>query len=309
VGAAIEVQSLSKRYGRTVAVEGLSFSVQPGRVTGFVGPNGAGKSTTMRLILGLDRPTEGRALVGGAPYATARSPLRLVGGLLDAQALHPGRTAYHHLLWLAQSNGLPVGRVDVALGTVGLDAVGGRRAGTFSLGMKQRLGLAAALLGDPAILMLDEPVNGLDPEGIRWIRRFLASMAAEGRAVFVSSHLLGELEGMADQLVIIGRGRLIADVSVQDLLRRSSPNRFSVRASDPARAASVLEGAGATVTRTEEGMMTVEGLPAERLADVAAQNGVVLLELTPLRASLEDVVLDLTRPAVDYRSDPPRRPE
>jgi ABC-2 type transport system ATP-binding protein len=309
VGAAIEVQGLSKRHGRTVAVDGLSFSVQPGRVTGFVGPNGAGKSTTMRLILGLDRPSEGQALVGGAPYATARSPLRLVGGLLDAQALHPGRTAYHHLLWLAQSNGLPVGRVDLALGTVGLDAVGGRRAGTFSLGMRQRLGLAAALLGDPPILMLDEPVNGLDPEGIRWIRGFLASMAAEGRAVFVSSHLLGELEGTADQLLIIGRGRLIADVSVQDLLRRSSPNRFSVRASDTALAASVLEAAGATVTRTEEGTMTVEGLAAERLAEVAARHGVVLLELTPVRASLEDVVLDLTRPAIDYRSDPPRRPE
>src|SRR5262245_40948921 len=212
--ATIEARGLRKRYGRTVAVDGLSFTVHPGQVTGFVGPNGAGKSTTMRTILGLDAPDEGETLVGGHPYRTLRSPLCHVGALLDAGAIHPGRRARDHLLWMAHSNGLPRRRVDEVLELVGVASVARRRAGRFALGMRQRLGIAGALLGDPAVLMFDEPVNGLDPEGIHWIRGFLRALAAEGRAVFVSSHLMGELEGSADHLIVIGRGRLIADTSV-----------------------------------------------------------------------------------------------
>jgi ABC-2 type transport system ATP-binding protein len=219
---AIECDGLRKRYGRTVAVDGLTFTIHPGRVTGFVGPNGAGKSTTMRMILGLDRPDAGTALIGGRPYRSLRRPLSAVGALLDAGCLHPGRRARDHLLWLARSNGLPVHRTDAVLETVGLSAVARRRAGGFSLGMRQRLGIAAALLGDPPVLLFDEPVNGLDPEGVHWIRGLLRGLAAEGRTVLVSSHLMNELAGTADHVIIIGRGRLIADASVRDLTRDRS---------------------------------------------------------------------------------------
>jgi ABC-2 type transport system ATP-binding protein len=220
--ATIEVRGLRKRFGRTVALDGLSFTVSPGRVTGFVGPNGAGKSTTMRVVLGLDRPDEGRALVGGRPYRSLHTPLREVGALLDAGAIHPGRRARDHLLWMAHSNGLPRRRVDEVLEQVGLSSVAKRRAGGFSLGMRQRLGIAAALLGDPPILMFDEPVNGLDPEGVRWIRGFLKSLAGQGRAVLVSSHLMSELENTAEHLIVIGRGRLVADTTVADLVAGAS---------------------------------------------------------------------------------------
>ncbi len=231
--ATIEAHGLSKRYGSTLAVDDLSFTVSPGRVTGFVGPNGAGKSTTMRMILGLDAPDSGTALVNGRPYASLDVPLREVGALLDARAFHPARPAREHLRWLAASNGIPRGRVDAVLELVGLTKAARRKAGGFSLGMAQRLGIAAALLGDPPVLLLDEPVNGLDPEGIRWIRGFLRSLAAEGRAVLVSSHLMSELEGTADQLIVIGRGRLIADTTVRDLLDTAAGARFNVRTPQP----------------------------------------------------------------------------
>ncbi|HKE50103.1 MAG TPA: ATP-binding cassette domain-containing protein, partial [Actinomycetes bacterium] len=227
--ALIEAHGLTKRFGRTTAVDDLSFSVRAGRVTGFVGPNGAGKSTTMRMILGLDRPDRGGALVGGMPYRRLRTPLREVGALLDASAVHPGRRAFHHLLWLAHSNGIPYTRVAEVLEQVGLAPVARGRVGRFSLGMRQRLGIAAALLGDPRILLLDEPVNGLDPEGVVWIRGFLRSLAAEGRAVFVASHLMSELEDTADHLIIIGRGRLIADTSVAELLGSASDGTVTIR--------------------------------------------------------------------------------
>jgi ABC-2 type transport system ATP-binding protein len=298
--ALIEARGLSKRFGRTIAVDDLTFTVRPGQVTGFVGPNGAGKSTTMRMILGLDAPDHGAALVNGRPYRSLRTPLRQVGTLLDAMALHPGRRAYHHLLWLAQSNDLPARRVTEVLDTVGLAPVARRRAGGFSLGMRQRLGIAAALLGDPPILMFDEPVNGLDPEGVVWIRGFLRGLAAEGRAVFVASHLMSELEDTADHLVIIGRGRLIADTSVTDLLGSASNGSVTVRTPYRSEIMSVLAAAGGVVTSTESEALTVTGLAAERVAQLAADRGLPLYELTPHRASLEDAYLQLTRDAVEF---------
>ena len=298
--ALIEARGLSKRFGRTIAVDDLTFSVRSGQVTGFVGPNGAGKSTTMRMILGLDAPDHGTALVNGRPYRSLRTPLRQVGTLLDAMALHPGRRAYHHLLWLAQSNDLPARRVTEVLDTVGLTPVAQRRAGGFSLGMRQRLGIAAALLGDPPILMLDEPVNGLDPEGVVWIRGFLRGLAAEGRAVFVASHLMSELEDTADHLVIIGRGRLIADTSVTDLLGSASNGSVTVRTPHRSEIMSVLAAAGGVVTSTGSETLTVTGLAAERVAQLAADRGLPLYELTPHRASLEDAYLQLTRDEVEF---------
>jgi ABC-2 type transport system ATP-binding protein len=300
VDATVEVRGLTKRYGETVAVDDLTFSVAPGRVTGFVGPNGAGKSTTMRLILGLAAPDAGTALVRGEPYVEKRFPLREVGALLDASATHPGRRARDHLLWIAQSNDLPRSRIDEVIELVGLSSVAGRRTGGFSLGMAQRLGIAAALLGDPPVLMLDEPVNGLDPEGIVWIRGFLRSLATEGRTVFVSSHLMSELQGTADHLVVIGRGRLIADASVDELVASSAPRSVDLRTPDLRQAMTVLANAGATVVSTGWNAVTVTGLGAERTADLVRENGLRLYELTPRHATLEDVYLELTRDAVEH---------
>ena len=298
--ATIEVRNLYKRYGRTAAVDGLSFTVPPGQVTGFVGPNGAGKSTTMRVILGLDSADEGGALIGGQPYKTLRTPLREVGALLDASAIHPGRRAQDHLLWMAHSNGLPRQRVDTVLEQVGLASVAKRRAGGFSLGMKQRLGIAGALLGDPPVLLFDEPVNGLDPEGVRWIRTFLRSLAAEGRAVLVSSHLMGELQDTAHHLVVIGRGRLIADTSVDALLAAASGDRVVLRTANRSAAMTVLANEGATVAATDREAVTVSGLPAERIIAVLAANAIPFTEVAQHRASLEEAYMELTRDAVEF---------
>jgi ABC-2 type transport system ATP-binding protein len=300
MAAAIEVHDLSKRYGKTVAVDGLSFEARAGRVTGFVGPNGAGKSTTMRMILGLDAPDAGRVLVNGRRYADLEHPLREVGALLDATATHPGRRARDHLRWLAASSGLPRGRLDEVLALVGLTEVGRRRTGGFSLGMAQRLGIAAALLGDPPVLMFDEPINGLDPEGIRWIRSFMRTLAAEGRAVFVSSHLMNELEGTADDLVVIGRGRLIADTSVSALLASMSDARVHVRTPQAAEVMTLLARAGAKVTSTEADTLTVTGLAAPRIAELTVARGLGLHELAPHRTSLEEAFMELTRDEVEF---------
>jgi ABC-2 type transport system ATP-binding protein len=302
--ATIEVNGLTKGYGAKLAVDGLSFTVAPGRVTGFVGPNGAGKSTTMRLILGLAAADAGGALVNGRPYRKLASPLREVGALLDATATHPGRRARDHLLWLALSNGLPRRRVDEVLDLVGLTAVAGRRTGGFSLGMGQRLGIAAALLGDPPVLLLDEPVNGLDPEGIRWIRGLLRSLAGEGRAVLVASHLMRELEGTADHLLVIGKGRLLADTSVAGLIAAAAASTVTLRTPSPSRVMALLAGAGATVASTGDDALTVSGLPAARIADLIADAGLRVHELTPHHASLEAAYLQLTTDAVEYRGAP-----
>jgi ABC-2 type transport system ATP-binding protein len=296
----IEVRGLRKSYGATVAVDDLSFTVAPGQVTGFVGPNGAGKSTTMRVILALDAPDAGTALVGGRPYRSLRTPLRDVGSLLDASAVHPGRSARDHLLWMAHSNGLPRRRVAEVIEQVGLASVAKKRAGGFSLGMRQRLGIAGALLGDPPVLMFDEPVNGLDPEGIRWIRGLLRSLAAEGRAVLVSSHLMSELEDTADHLVIIGRGRLIADTTVRALLDTASGGRVVLRTAHPADAMTALANAGATVTATDRDTVTVTGLSGAEITAVLNDGGVRFSELAQHRASLEEAYMELTGDAVEF---------
>jgi ABC-2 type transport system ATP-binding protein len=297
---AIDVRGITKRYGATVAVHDLSFTVRSGHVTGFIGPNGAGKTTTMRVVLGLDAPDAGVALIGGEPYARKRFPLREVGALLEAGATHPGRRARDHLRWMAESNDLPRRRVGEVLELVGLSSVAGRRTGGFSLGMAQRLGIAAALLGDPPVLLLDEPVNGLDPEGIVWIRTFLRSLAAEGRVVFVSSHLMSELEDTADRLIVIGRGRLIADATTDELLAGATTRSVTVRTPDRGAVMTVLANAGAIVTSTGADAIVVEGLDAERISRLLAEHALGLLELSPHRASLEDVYLRLTREAVGY---------
>jgi ABC-2 type transport system ATP-binding protein len=304
--AAIEARNLRKRYGRTVAVDGLSFTVAPGLVTAFVGPNGAGKSTTMRMLLGLDAPDEGAALLGGRPYRSLSRPLREVGAALDAAAVHPGRRARDHLRWLAYAGGLPGRRVGEVLELVGLASVAGRRVGGFSLGMRQRLGIAGALLGDPPVLLFDEPTGGLDPEGIRWIRGLLRSLAAEGRAVLVSSHLMRELEGGADHLVVIGRGRLVADTSVRDLLAAASGDRVVLRTAMGQRAMTVLAGAGATVAASDRDAVTVSGLPAERVVAALNAHGVPFSEVAPYRATLEEAYLELTRDAVEFAAPPGR---
>ncbi|MDL4817724.1 ABC transporter ATP-binding protein [Actinomadura opuntiae] len=298
--ATIEVDGLRKRFGRALALDGMSFAVRPGEVTGFVGPNGAGKSTTMRVILGLDAPDGGRALVGGRPYRSLRDPLRHLGALLDAAALQPSRTARNHLLWLAHSQGLGAARVDEVIGRVGLEGVARRRAGGFSLGMRQRLGIAAALLADPPILMLDEPFNGLDPDGIRWMRGFLVALAAEGRAILVSSHLMSELQDTADHLVVAGRGRVVADASVADLLAAASRGRVGVRTSDRARAMTVLANAGATVTVDGADTLTVSGLPGERIVALLGGASVPFSEVAAHRATLEEAYMELTRDAVEF---------
>jgi ABC-2 type transport system ATP-binding protein len=300
--ASIEVRELSKRYGRTTAVEDLSFTVRPGQVTGFVGPNGAGKSTTLRIILGLDAPDRGAALVGGRRYQTLRTPLRQVGALLDATAVHPGRRARDHLLWMAQSNGLAGRRVDEVLELVGLASAARRRAGGLSLGMLQRLGIAGAVLGNAPMLLFDEPVNGLDPDGIRWIRGFMRSLAAEGRAVLVSSHLMSELEDTADHLVVIGRGRLLADTSVRDLLAAASKDQILLRTSERSEAMTVLANAGATVTASDRETLTVSGLPGERVVALLGERGLPVTEVAQHRASLEEAYMELTRDALDYEA-------
>jgi ABC-2 type transport system ATP-binding protein len=299
--ATIEVTNLHKRYGQTVALDGLSFTVRPGQVTGFVGPNGAGKSTTMRVILGLDTVEQGSALVGGRPYRSLRRPLTHVGSLLDAGALHPGRSGRNHLLWLAHSQGLSARRVDEVVEQAGLQGMARRRAGGYSLGMRQRLGLAAAMLGDPPILLLDEPFNGLDPEGIIWMRGFLRELAGQGRAVFVSSHLMGELQDMADHVVVIGRGRLVADTSVAELLTAASRGLVRVRTSAPARAATVLLGAGATVVATGPDTLAVSGLASQRVVELLGHHGVAFAEVSVQRATLEEAYMELTSEAVEFR--------
>jgi ABC-2 type transport system ATP-binding protein len=305
--ATIEVSGLRKRFGPTLALDGMSFTVLPGQVTGFVGPNGAGKSTTMRVVLGLDAPDAGTALIGGRPYQSLRRPLTGVGALLDAAALQPSRSARNHLLWLAHSQGLTASRVDEVVAQSGLQAVIRRKAGGYSLGMRQRLGIAAALLGDPPVLMLDEPFNGMDPEGIVWMRGFLRSLAAQGRAVLVSSHLMGELQDTADHLVVAGRGRVIADASVAELIATASGGRVSVATKAPGRATEVLSAAGAQVAAAGPGPLIIAGLEAERVVALLSRNAVPFSEVSAHRATLEDAYLELTRDAVEFRAAPSER--
>jgi ABC-2 type transport system ATP-binding protein len=302
--ATIEVAGLRKRFGPALALDGMSFTVQPGLVTGFVGPNGAGKTTTMRVILGLDAPDAGRALIGGHPYAKLRRPLSHIGALLDAAALQPGRSARNHLLWLAHSQGLTGRRVDEVLDQAGLTSAARRKAGGYSLGMRQRLGIAAAMLGDPPVLMLDEPFNGMDPEGIVWMRGFLRSLAAEGRAVLVSSHLMSELQDAADHLVVAGRGRVIADTAVADLIAAASGERVRLRTSGRAEAMTVLAHAGATVAATGRDTLTISGLTPERVVALLTEAGVPFSEIAAHRASLEEAYMELTRDAVEFRARP-----
>jgi len=299
----IEATDLSKRYGRTVAVDGLTFQVRPGKVTGFLGPNGAGKSTTMRLILGLDAPTRGTATVGVRPYVELPAPLRHVGALLGADDVHPGRSAREHLRWLAASNGISRARVDAVLDEVGLASVADRRVGGFSLGMRQRLGLAGALLGDPAALLLDEPVNGLDTEGIRWVRDLLRRLATEGRTVFLSSHLMAEMQMTADHLIVIGRGRLLADAPMDEFIRTHSRRLVRVRSAEPEVLAPVLAGAGAALEAADDGGWEVAGLSAPEIGELATACGVALHELTPRLSSLEDVYTAMTADSVEFRGD------
>jgi ABC-2 type transport system ATP-binding protein len=312
----IEVSQLRKRYGATQSLDGMTFSVRPGQVTGFVGPNGAGKSTTMRIILGLDAADAGTALVNGRPYRSLRHPLSHVGALLDASALQPSRSARNHLLWLACSQGLPARRVDEVIDQAGLRAVIRRKAGGYSLGMRQRLGIAAALLGDPPALMLDEPFNGMDPEGIVWLRGFLRALAAQGRAVLVSSHLMGELEtllteGGADHLVVAGRGRVIADASVQELLAAASGERVRLRTPAPAAAIAALRAAGVnsagvTVAATAPDVLLISNLSPERTVAALTAAGVPFSEVSAHRATLEDAYLQLTKDAVEFRASAAR---
>jgi ABC-2 type transport system ATP-binding protein len=299
--ATIEVAGLRKRFGAALALDGMSFTVRPGHVTGFVGPNGAGKSTTMRVILGLDSADEGSALIGGRPYVSLRRPLSHVGSLLDAAALQPGRSARNHLLWLAHSQGLTARRVDEVTEQAGLAGVIRRKAGGYSLGMRQRLGIAAALLGDPPVLMMDEPFNGMDPEGIVWMRGFLRSLASQGRAVLVSSHLMSELEGSADQLIVVGRGHVIADTSVRDLIASASGDRVTLRTTAGPKATAVLEYAGASVA-AGPGVLTVSGLAAEQVVRLLGEAGLPFSEVSAHRSSLEEAYLELTRDAVEFRA-------
>jgi ABC-2 type transport system ATP-binding protein len=298
----IEARSLTKRYGDKVAVDDLSFSVEPGKITGFLGPNGAGKTTTMRLILGLDRPTKGTVTVHGRNFRDLAQPMREVGALLDAKAVHGGRSAYNHLLCLAQTNNLPARRVGEVLDLVGLNEVARKRSGGFSLGMGQRLGIAGALLGDPAILMFDEPVNGLDPEGILWIRNLMKALAAEGRTVFVSSHLMSEMESTADHLLVIGRGRLIADCTVAEFIARNSVQTVRVRTpqADELRAAVAL--AGGHVAAAADGGFVVQGLAPDQIGDLAFERGIRLHELAQAHASLEQAFMELTASSVEFHA-------
>jgi ABC-2 type transport system ATP-binding protein len=301
----IEARGLTKRYGDTLAVDNLSFSIAPGKITGFLGPNGAGKTTTMRMILGLDQPTSGDVTVNGRRFAQLAQPMRQVGALLDAKALHGGRSAYNHLLCLAQSNNLPRHRVDQVLGLVGLNEVGKKRAKGFSLGMGQRLGIAAALLGDPEILMFDEPVNGLDPEGILWIRNLMKALAAEGRTVFVSSHLMSEMENTADHLLVIGRGKLIADCTVQEFIAANSQLTVRVQTPQQDQLSKLVAAAGGTVRDSGDGAVVISGLGVAEIGDLAYENSVRLHELSPIHASLEQAFMDLTASSVQFHAGVP----
>jgi ABC-2 type transport system ATP-binding protein len=298
----IEANGLTKDYGDKRAVNDVTFTVNNGLVTGFLGPNGSGKSTTMRLILGLDSPTAGDVRVDGKHYRDHPAPLHEVGALLEARSVHTGRSAYSHLLALAQTHGIPRSRVDEMINLVGLHEVARKRAGQFSLGMGQRLGIAAALLGDPGNVILDEPVNGLDPEGVHWIRTLLRHLASEGRAVFVSSHLMSEMALTADHLIVIGRGRLLADVSVEEFVRRASGDKVLVRSPQAARLRELVLGPQVTVTSNEPGAFEVEGLTAQQIGEIAGANAIVLHELTPITASLEEAFMEMTRDEVEYRS-------
>ncbi|MEU7898768.1 ABC transporter ATP-binding protein [Nonomuraea sp. NPDC049152] len=301
----IQTRGLTKRFGGTLAVDDLSVTVRPGTITGFLGPNGSGKSTTMRMIMGLDRPTSGSVTVNGRPYRKLRHPLREIGALLDAEAAHPGRSARDHLLCLAQSNGIGHARVAEVIELVGLSAVAGKRVGKFSLGMKQRLGIGAALLGDPGILVLDEPMNGLDPEGILWIRTLMRSFAAQGRAVFVSSHLMNEMQGTADHVVVIGQGRLIADEAMTAFVAGNSLGAVHVRAPHATILRPVLESAGGRVAAEPDGSLTVIGLSSSRVGDLALTAGVAVHELWTRNDSLEAVFMKLTRDSVEFRAGAP----
>ncbi|MFK0243154.1 ABC transporter ATP-binding protein [Amycolatopsis azurea] len=297
----IEAAGLTKRYGRTLAVNNLSFSVASGKVTGFLGPNGAGKSTTMRMILGLDNPTSGQVRIGGKQYRELKEPLRTVGALLDAKWVHPNRSARAHLQWMARSNKIPANRVDEVLETVGLTSVAGKRAGGFSLGMSQRLGIAAALLGDPEVLLFDEPVNGLDPEGILWIRKFMHRLADDGRTVFVSSHLLSEMALTASQLIVIGKGQLISQSSTEDFVARAAENTVKVRSPQLSELRSALTQASAQVT-DEDQAIVVSGLDSAKIGEIAAANRIVLHELSPQTGSLEQAFMQITGDSVEYHT-------
>lgn len=299
----IEVKDVTKRYGDTVAVDHLSFTVKPGIVTGFLGPNGAGKTTTMRMMLGLDAPSSGAVTVNGHSYRQIAAPMHEVGALLDAKAAHGGHTAQQHLRWLAAAGGIPQRRVGEVLDLVGLAEVAGKRLGGFSLGMYQRLGIAAALLGDPRILLFDEPVNGLDPEGIRWIWSLLQRLAAEGRTIFLSSHLMSEMEETADHIIVIGRGRLIADASLAEFTQRSAGNHVRVVSPRAAALATLLERAGASVTHAE-GALTITGMEAARIGSLAAEHRIELQELSTRRANLEAAFMELTEGSVEYQATP-----
>ncbi|WP_369233220.1 ABC transporter ATP-binding protein [Streptomyces sp. R21] len=298
----IELEGLTKRYGEKVAVNNLTFAVRPGIVTGFLGPNGAGKSTTMRMMLGLDRPTSGDVRIDGQHYDGLKDPLTYIGALLDAKAMHGGRSAFNHLLCLAQSNGIARERVHEVLDTVGLTSVAKKKAKGFSLGMGQRLGIAGALLGDPRILMFDEPVNGLDPEGIHWIRNLMKSLAAQGRTVFVSSHLMSEMALTADHLVVIGQGRLLADTSMADFIQQNSRSFVRIRTPQRERLLDVLHGAGITVVESGSGTLEVDGGKPEHIGELAAQHQIVLHELSPQQASLEEAFMQLTAESVEYHA-------
>ncbi|RSN45430.1 multidrug ABC transporter ATP-binding protein [Streptomyces sp. WAC 04229] len=302
VGAMIELEGLTKRYGEKVAVNNLSFTVRPGIITGFLGPNGAGKSTTMRMVLGLDRPTAGDVRIDGKHYDQLKDPLTYIGALLEAKAWHGGRSAYNHLLCLAQSNGIPATRVREVLDTVGLSAVARKKTKGFSLGMGQRLGIAGALLGDPRILMFDEPVNGLDPEGIHWIRNLMKALAAQGRTVFVSSHLMSEMALTADHLVVIGQGRLLADTSMADFIAENSRSYVRIRTPHRERLLDALHGAGIEVVDTGAEVLEVDGDKSEAVGELAARDQVVLYELSPQRASLEEAFMQLTAESVEYHA-------
>ena len=301
----IEAQALSKRYGTKTAVDAVSFTVQPGKVTGFLGPNGAGKSTTMRMIVGLDNPRGGRATVNGLPYAQHKAPLRELGALLDAKAVHPKRSAYTHLRALAATHAIPDSRVREVIELAGLGPVAKKRVGGFSLGMGQRLGIASALLGDPQTVILDEPVNGLDPEGVQWVRRLAKSLAAEGRTVFLSSHLMSEMALTADHLIVIGRGRIIADAPIQSIIDGQGAARVRVRADRPQDLLGSLAADGVSSQILEPELLEVTGVEPRRIAEIAVRNGVLIYELTPIQVSLEDAYMQLTSQEVEYSSQSP----
>ncbi|MFG3494805.1 ABC transporter ATP-binding protein [Streptomyces sp. NPDC047928] len=300
----IELEGLTKRFGAKTAVDQLSFQVRPGVVTGFLGPNGAGKSTTMRMVLGLDLPTSGTVRIDGRHYRELDEPLKCIGALLEAKAMHGGRSAYNNLLCLAQSNRIPESRVPEVLELVGLSAVTRKKPKNFSMGMGQRLGIAAALLGDPRILMFDEPVNGLDPEGIHWIRNLMKSLAAEGRTIFVSSHLMSEMALTADHLIVIGQGRLLADTSMADFIHRNSRSYVRLRTPQPERVRDVLERDGLTPVQADDGALEIDGATTERIGELAAEHGIVLHELSAQRASLEEAFMRMTAASVEYHAHP-----